>query len=353
MRRGKLGDIRIKKILLMKFWGLGNLAVIYPLIGRIKEKYPEASIFFVTFDLNKGFLEKNQAINEIIYIRFSKNILRIVSEFIRVLQAVKRERIDAIVNFETFNNISGFLCYLSGAPVRIGLNNKYEKIFYTYSPDNDYLAHISQNFLNLLKPLKVNSSYEYFYFQGSKSDGRKVEDLLKCYGMSKFICIHPGTSKNFTGKRWKKDNYSALSNMLIARYDMPVVFTGTEKDLVKAIIDELPMRDKVLDLSGRLNIWGFVELLKKSFLFVSSDTGPVHIAAALKINAAVFYGPTTPEQYRPLNKNSLIFYRRLKCSPCIGVSHINKRCKNDFRCLDFSVQEAFSEISERFFNGQK
>lgn len=345
-------EVNYKRILLIKLWGLGNLTIIFPLIYKIKQKYPDSLIFFLTFDLNRGFLEKNEAIDKVVYFKYSKNIFKIAFQFIFVLKKLKGERIDTVVNFETFNNASALFSCLTGAPLRIGLDNKFEKIFYCHPIKHNSGLHISQTFSNLLRPLEINSAYTYFRFAESKEDKLKVEHILKSLGVERFICVHPGTSENFCGKRYNKDYFSALADLLIDKYHLPVLFTGTgkERQLLRHISKRASRKDKAYDLSGSLTIWEFVELLRKSALFISNDTGPVHLAASLGINSAVFYGPTTPKRYGPLNKNSLIFYKNIACSPCLGKDYITRNCKRRFRCLDFSPQEAFDKISERFFN---
>ncbi|HIE43194.1 MAG TPA: glycosyltransferase family 9 protein [Candidatus Omnitrophica bacterium] len=341
----------IRKILLIKLWGLGNLTIIWPLVYKIREKYPTSSIYFLTFDLNKGFLERNQVIDRILYFKFTKNIFRIITQFISLTTILRKERIDLVINFETFNNTSALFSYLTGAPLRIGINNRYEKVFYNYSVDNYPSLHISEVFLKLLKPLSINSPYTYYCFSDGKKEQRRVDNILRSFGIEKFILIHPGTSENFKGKRWKSENFAELADLLIEKYNLPIIFTGTEKEkpLIMRIIENISSKDSVFNTAGMLSIWEFIELLKKSMLFISNDTGPVHIVASLKGDIATFYGPTSPHRYRPLNRNSITFYRQLECSPCVGISYINSRCKNNFRCMNFSPHEVFLEISERFF----
>jgi heptosyltransferase III len=343
---------RIRKILCIKLWGLGNLVIIYPLLYKLKEKFPEAQLIFFTFNLNKGFLESNQAVDRIIYFEFSTNIFRILRQLINLIITFKKERVDLLLNFETFNNTSALFSYLIKPPIRIGVNNRYEKIFYTYSIYNKKTEHISQVFSNLLRPLDINFHYNYFGLKGSEKNRNRIKNILIHLGIDNFVCIHPGTSENFKGKRYREDYFSELSNLIIDKYNYSILFTGTkkEKDLIKDIMKRCFVKNKVFDLSGNLTIWEFTELLRKTFLFISNDSGPVHIAASLGVNTVVFYGPTAPSKYRPLNKNSIIFYKNMKCSPCVGVDYINRNCKNKYKCLDFLPHEVFSKISEKFFS---
>ena len=169
-KKGNPENVNIKKILLIKFWGLGNLTLIWPLVDKIKEKYPHAFIYFLTFDIHRDFLERNRNLGKIIYCEFTKNIFKIMWQFLHILIHFKKEKLDLVINFETLNNISALFSYFTKAPLRIGLNNRYEKFLYNHRVDNNHTLHISQVFLNLLKPIGINSSYSYYCFGEFKED---------------------------------------------------------------------------------------------------------------------------------------------------------------------------------------
>lgn len=341
-------EVFYKKILLIKFWGLGNLTIIWPLVYKIKETYPNALIYFFTFDLNREFLERNKAISRLFYFKYTRNIFKIIAQLVYFAIKFKQDKIDVVINFETFNNASALFSYVTGAPLRIGINNKYEKIFYHYWIERNPEQHISQTFLNLLHPLRIESSYNYYNFVESKDDTLKVEHMLENFGVSKFICIHPGTSENFYGKRYRKDYFASLADLLLRNYQAHIIITGSGKEhrLAEDIIERISGSNRIINLAGALSVWEFIELLRKSILFISNDTGPVHLAASLGISIAALYGPTTPRRYGPLTENSLIFYRSISCSPCMGVNYINKDCTDNYKCLNFLPQEIFNKISE-------
>jgi ADP-heptose:LPS heptosyltransferase len=346
---------RIKKIICIKLWGLGNLVVIDPLLCKIKERFPNAHLTFITFDSNKGFLERNKAIDRIIYFKLTTNIFYIIKGILALTREARAQRIDLVINFETFNRASALFSYLTRAPLRIGPSGSYEKDFYTHSSDDEKIKHIFEIFFSRLKPLGINSSYQYRCFSSWENDRSKIESILKDYNVGEFICIHPGTSTNFLGKRWPEGYFAALTDMLIGAYDIPVLFTGTRKEqsAVRRIMAQISHKGKIFDLTGRLTVWELTELLRKSRLFIANDTGPVHLAASLGINVAAIYGPTAPQRFGPLNENSVVFYQHRPCSPCVGINYVNKRCRQNFKCLDFSSQTIFNGISEKFFNAQR
>ncbi len=340
------------KILLIKFWGLGNLAIIWPLIDKIRQRYPNSCIIFFTFDLNKGFLERNGSISKIVYFKFTRNIFLLIKQFVYFVSLFRKEKPDIVINFETFNLTSALFSFLTGAPFRAGINNNLESKYYNYWLDSNPNIHISKVFTNLLKPFAVSPDYKYHYFDEAGKEKIAIEAMLKQINVSKFICIQPGTSENFKGKRWGIDKFSGLSNLLIENYGFSIIFTGgkNETHLVKRIMRNAAVSGRVFDFSGKLDVYEFIELIRKSHLFISNDTGPAHIAFSLGVNTAVIYGPTTPEKYGSLNDNSLSFYGYVKCSPCVGIDYVNKRCRNKFKCLDIDPREVFLKISQRFLN---
>jgi ADP-heptose:LPS heptosyltransferase len=343
------GDV--KEILCIKLWGLGNLAVIYPLLYRIKEAYPGARVTFITFDINRGFLEENAAVSRVIYFDFTTNIFKLMAQATRLLSQLRREGVDVVIDFETFNNAAAFFSYLLNAPVRLGLDNGCEWKFFTHPVKNDMSKHISDVFLDLLRPLGINRPYQYYYYPIRKKERQKIEALLPQHQVGQFICIHPGTSSNFIGKRYREAYFGELACMMINKYGIPVCFTGAgqEREMIDRIMAALPEGHKAVNTAGLLTIWEFVELLRKSHVFISSDTGPVHLAASLAVNLAVIYGPTTPLRFGPLNKsNSLVFYKDLACSPCVGGDSLNQQCRRKFECLGFSAREVFQRIGEKF-----
>lgn len=351
-RQGPIDPARTKKIVCLKLWGLGNLTVIYPLLYKIKEKFPDASITFITFDVNAGFLERNKVVENIVYFNLTMNLFLIIKQFVSLVARFRKLKPDVLINFETFNNAGALFSYLTGAPTTIGFDDRYQRMFYTHPVVNDPSKHISEVFSDLLKPLGIDSRYQYFDFSWAEGKNKKIGSLLAQSEKDKFICVHPGTSINFTGKRCREDLLSALVELLIKRHDLTVFFTGTgkEKEVVERIIGGILSKKRVTNLAGALSLWEFMELLKQSRLLISGDTGPVHLAASLGVNAAVLYGPTSPQRYGPLNENSMAFYKDIDCSPCVGVGGLNKRCRDGFRCLDFSSEEIFEKISERFFS---
>jgi ADP-heptose:LPS heptosyltransferase len=338
----------VREILCIKLWGLGNLIVIYPLIEQLKIRFPQARITFITFDLNRGFLDDHPSLYRVIYFKFTVNLFRIIRQVAELLKEFRTSKIDLVVNFETFNNASAVFSYLTRASVRLGINNRYEGRFYTYSISRDAQAHITEIFSDLLRTLVLRFSYAYPSFPVREHERQAVQHHIKAYP---YICFHPGTSVNFSGRRLQEEYFVSVANLFIQRYGLPVYFTGSakEKPLISRITQRVDDKSKVFDVAGQFTIGELIEFLRGCKLFVASDTGPAHLAASLNVNTVVIFGPNLPQRYRPLNQNSMVFYKGCSCSPCMGSEFYTRPCNNQYMCLDFDPQESFAQISKRFF----
>jgi heptosyltransferase-2 len=184
----------------------------------------------------------------------------------------------------------------------------------------------------------------------------KVKKILKEYGLGdkKIVVLHAGCGENFKGKRWGKENFAILADRLADTYDIDIVYTGVknENELIADIASK--MRHKALNLCDKFTLKELTEFLKYCLLFISNDTGPLHIAISVGINTVGLYGPMNPLQYGSLNNNSLSFYKPMRCSPCLtDLNNKTSFCKKSI-CLDkISPEEVFEKISTSFFNKNK
>ncbi|MFH0754513.1 MAG: glycosyltransferase family 9 protein [Candidatus Omnitrophota bacterium] len=323
-------------------------------MARIKEKHPQAQITFITFDANRGFLERNNNLEHIIYFSLTTNLIYIFQQTVSIISRLRRAQFDVVINFEIYNYTAAVFTYLLRIPMRIGLNSMAEAAVYTHPVEYNVSGHISSVFASLLKPLGIDVPYAYEPLCPDLKEVERVSAWLHEKGMGCFVGIHPGTSCNFRGKQYAQDRWVVLARELMARHGVGVVLTGAPVDqsYVEKIRRAIGQDERVLNAAGIFNMGELAVLMQKSRVYISSDTGPAHLAASMGVNVAVFYGPASPERYGPLNANSLVFYKREKCSPCVGGGYLNRKCPYHYRCLDYDPRFVAEKISKRFFNAQ-
>jgi ADP-heptose:LPS heptosyltransferase len=209
-------------------------------------------------------------------------------------------------------------------------------------PKKDSLHRIDF-YLNIIEKagLKVEDRYLEFFF--SDEDLKFVDDFLSKNSAGKqdfSVALNPGG--NWPPKRWPKEHWSELADRLISELGAKVIITGSLSDVTLAKEIKNLMKEKAIVACGTLNLKHLGALIKKADLFITADTGPLHIANAVGAKKIIaLFGPTSPEVTGPYPlKNVIILKKDAGCKiPCYVV-----HCK-DNRCMKLiTPDEVFREI---------
>jgi len=346
---------RIKKILIIKCWGMGSIVLALPMIKRIKEYYPDSHLEFLTFSRNKEILVTLGIVDSIIEFQIDKK-RQIIPVLLRLILYLQKQKFDISFNLEFLANFSLLLAYISRIPVRIGFKhfgvNKdklltHEVVFREYQ-------HIKQNFLNLLKPLEIptnNTSLINFFPSPViiNKVNRFIIDKFES-NISPLICINVNAGELALERRWPKENFILLIKNLLNNHPFRMVLIGAPHDIkyVNEVMEALPQ--VVLNLAGKLNIEELLTLLSSCNLLISNDSGPLHLASLVDIPTVSFFGPETPSLYGPLGNKNKVFFQEVACSPCIRVRDMKRiRCDKDIICLrSILVSEVSEYILDQF-----
>src|SRR5690606_19124292 len=141
------------------------------------------------------------------------------------------------------------------------------------------------------------------------------------------VALNPNAGTLSLERRWPRDRFAELARRLVLEDGARVVLIGARGERghvaeVVALAGELP-EGRLADLSGRLSIGALHAVLESADAFVSNDSGPMHLGAAVGAPTLGLFGPETPVMYRPLGPRASVLYEPPACSPCINV-HDNK-----------------------------
>jgi len=361
-----------RKILLIKLSEIGAVILAYPLLKRLKEEYPSAEIFFLTFAKNK---EVFSLLGEIIP---DKNILTIREESIgrfildtsRAVKKIRKEGIDIVFDLEFFSRFTAILAYLSKASKRVGFyryafEGLYRGNLLTHNVQYNPLTHISKTYLSLLqvvkKEKKSSSELEERIeereivlpkFNSSVEIKNRIENRLKEHGISKesrFFLINPGEG-NLPLREWPLESFIDIAKRLLDDRNNCIIIVGTEKASGK--VDLLCSRVKskrCINLTGRTTLCELLEIFGIAEALITNDCGLAHLASLTPIKKFMLFGPESPQIFSPLGENNRIFYSNLPCSPCLSVfNHRNSACK-DNKCLKMiSPDDVYKVIKGSF-----
>ena len=130
--------------------------------------------------------------------------------------------------------------------------------------------------------------------------------------------INPGASYG-SAKRWYPEKFAKVAKEMSATYDI-IIFGGpAEVDIAKDIENELKLANiKSTNLSGKTTIKELCQKIGGLELFITGDSGPMHIASAFKVPTVAIFGPTKVEETSQwMNPKGVIVKRDMECSPCM------------------------------------
>jgi ADP-heptose:LPS heptosyltransferase len=347
-----------RRILCMKFYGLGNMVILMPVLAAIRARYPDAEIDFMTMPGNTTLLERSGTVTNTIAVDTSTPA-RFLASFAGAMRRVRARRYDVVIDFEQFVKISCLIGYLSGAPERIGFNTDGQRRGFTYTTrvvytDSDHMTDI---FARLIRPLGITGPLPVPTLPLTERERGRADAFLAEHGVAPghapLVAIHLGIGMNFYRvplKRWDPANFAAVADALIERFGAAVVFTGQgdeERDLVATA--RATMRHPAVDATNRFSVTELAALLSRAHLVVSNDTSVMHLAALMGTPVAALFGPTAPLHYGPRGDRHLVFYRDLYCSPCLTNYNLKiSRCLDPVCMRGITPEAVVSAIAARY-----
>ena len=304
---------------------IGDIVLSTALISKVKEKYPDSDIYYLTTPLGKEILKNNPKIKEIIvYDKRGKD--KGFGAFISFVRKIRKLKIDVCLTPHRYLR-SSILSLLSGASIRVGYDIASLSFVYNKKIKYDKTKHEVEKLLSFVDDSPKRFELEMY---PSEKDKIKIDTILKNFSQNKkIILIAPG-SKWFT-KRWPEEYFRILIQNLVKKDDLLIVITGGKEE--KEIV--LNLDSKVLDLRGEISLLELAELIKRAILVVSNDSAPIHITSAFPDTRIVgIFGPTVKEfGFFPWSKNSKVFeIKGLYCRPC--AIHGGNSCpEKHFRCM--------------------
>ena len=154
----------------------------------------------------------------------------------------------------------------------------------------------------------------------------------------KVVGIHPGAAFG-SAKRWMGDRYAQVLDRLIRTQGVEAILFGSrqERPIAESICGHMDARPLVL--SGRTSLSELIAMIACCDLFITNDSGPMHLAAALGIPTLALFGSTNQVATGPLGPVAVVVNKNVECSPCLL-----RECPIDHRCMTrITVEEVFQE----------
>ncbi|MFA5145402.1 MAG: lipopolysaccharide heptosyltransferase II [Candidatus Omnitrophota bacterium] len=319
-----------RRILIFNVNWLGDVLFSTATIRNIRRNFPDGFIACIIPSRCYHVLKDNPFLDEVI-IFDEKDRHKSVLAQLTFVKLLKAKRFDTV--FLLHRSFSrALICRLAGIPQRIGYYTKKRGFLLTKKisvPRKDSLHRIDY-YLNIIEKagLRVEDRFSDFFV--ASEDEVFVDEFLSKNSIDKedFLAgLNPGG--NWNPKRWPKEYWAVLADKLIQERGAKVIITGDHRDLPLALSIKNSMKEKPAIACGVFNIKQLGALCKRVDLFITADTGPLHIANSVGSKKIIaIFGPTSPEITGPYPlKNAVILRKDVGCKiPCYQVNCQDNRC---------------------------
>lgn len=325
------------KILVIQTAKIGDLVCTTPVFREIKKKSPSSYLTAIVTPQTKDILKNNHRIDQILTLGDYRGLIG----RLKLLSKLRKDKYDWSFNTfpDSFNNI---ISLWSLIPSRVTTACKHcgeiaslTSIFSNYRLEYKRRTSIIKHLLDLLRFIGIEEfSMEKEMFSGHEAE-RKVSDFLEQSGLgSNDLIIGISSAAAIKMKEWEPAKFAKAADLLAERLEAKVIFIGSYDD--KSLIEKIRkmMQNESVDSSSLFKLNELPALMKRLKLFVSVDSGPLHIADAVGTPLAIIAGPIDVTSQGPTRSRFKIIKKDVYCAPCLFAISDPKGCKEGHsRCL--------------------
>lgn len=335
-------DIDPKNIIVrMPNW-VGDLVMATPILFDLRQKFPNSTITAMAQNPLCHLLKKDENINELFCFKKNKNIFLRRKENKNIIEKISEAKYDlGILLTNSFS--SAWLFYQGEVQNICGFRKDFRNFLLDkaldYPKEEIHQVDKYKKLLRLvgiekshtkptiyLDPVEIDKAMELLYQRGYKN----TKTLI---GINAFAKYGPA-------KCWPIERYKELAKKLSEDEKKCIVFLGDLEDeqIIKKILIDLP--PNVINLAGKTSLRELSAIISKCDLFLTNDSGPMHIAAAFDIDQIALFGSTSNILTGPYSEKAVIINKQVKCSPCY-----KRICPIDFKCMQkITVNEVLEKI---------
>ncbi len=334
---------RSLNILVIKLTAVGDVVLSMGALKALRQKFPDAHIHVLTSAEASSIVQRCPYINSVIIFDISKKNL---SSLWQVSKILRKYSFDKIVDLQN-NRTSHILSSLCSSKESYGYNNGKLGFLLSHGVKDDLkdIPPVEHQFRILqLLGISYHSDVSLELWPSSK-DEKYVQDILDSEWLGTYkdiVGINISASAGWPTKNWPAEYIVKLSDLLGSK-NIRVLLTGQNKDLVLARHLVSKSKSKPVNFAGKTNILQLAALISRCKVYVTPDSAPLHVAAAMKVPVIAFFGPTDPVRHMPPIDKGIVLRRDLKCSPCYSGAC---RIKTHVCMKEITPEQVFQKIMD-------
>ena len=360
---------RPQRLLFLKFIEQGATVLAQDAIARATRAVGRDHVFFCVFESNRAILDVIGTVPaaNVITIR-DKALTTFVADFLKAAMAVRRNRIDTVIDMEFFSRASAIFGFLTGAAIRVGLHRFTGELPYRGNLMTHRVQYLPQMHISTLYSVLVEAAFNdpsdepmlkvpLDRIRSTSPQGApafapataEIDAMRTRLGSptGPVFVLNPNASDLLPLRKWETARFGELATRILAAYPGAlVVVTGapSEQAAAEALCRSLGSR-RVMSVAGQTTLRELLTLYTLANVLVTNDSGPGHFASLTPVHAIVLFGPETPRLFGPLAPSTTVIWKELACSPCVSVfNHRLSPCRNNVCMQSISVDEVFDAV---------
>ncbi len=339
----------IKRLLIRGTNWIGDAVMTLPAVSAIRETWPNAEISILAKPWVAEVYKLSQDLDRIVVFEDPGRHSGFRGKM-RLANELRGSNFDCAILLQNAIE-AALIAKWAKIPLRAGYNSDGRGLLLTHCVRRTArIRRVHQIFyyLEMVKALGCVPAKRDVYLHTGDDYRELAQSLFVRFGLKNktLIGISPGAAYG-PAKRWFPDRFAAVADWLIEYYDAQVLIFGSAGDAPSAAEVKKKSRHFVIDISGKTTLKEAIALIGACDLFLSNDSGLMHVAGALGIPTVAIFGSTNPVATSPVGKNSVVVHHDVDCSPCLKPV-----CPRDFRCMKLITTEEVCEAARKLLDAK-
>jgi ADP-heptose:LPS heptosyltransferase len=349
-----VADPKSPRLLIVRAGAIGDTLMVTPLIRALRQTFPEGLLVCLCSNSAGDVIRYNPHLNRVVPLAYRHLPLWTSPEKWRILRDLRSLRLDCALVLESHPSL-----------VTLGRRARAQQVItYGVVPEGDGFEravfdpqkHCIENHLRAAAPLGVQPSGYEMELHYPSEFSHAMRQRLDESGIGEKDClvgIHPGWGGRQHAldrtrlRSWPAQNFARVIRWLVKSKEARAVLTGSSAD--RPLTEYIARSAGVacLDLAGKLSLLELAALIRRLDLYLTVDSGPAHMAAALGTPLITLWGPGIFEQTSPVHSRgpAQVLYHRVLCAPCYGTPLV-KTCQDNICMKQIEVTEVTEAVSQ-------
>ena len=322
------------KILVINLMHLGDLMLVTPILTTLRKNFPTAHLALLADKKLGDLVQLNKNLDECILID-KKGVDDHLPSFIKFIFKIRAQNFDLVINLHR-NERASALAAFSGAKKIVGYSKPgLSLLFDKVLPNPSIARHIKHGFKTEYLPgtqhqvhshfdvLREACGVEKIFDNGlemwiSDDIARETEKIFRDnFGDAKVVAFNIGAS--WQTKRWPDSYFAACADILLERgYGVAFLGGTMDREIVRGCVDKMTRKDsrRLKIFTGEFSLAQLAGFLDQCVLFLTTDSGPMHVGVARNIPIVTMFGASPVPGFYPYDAKDILIKSPEPCHPC-------------------------------------